>query len=144
MKTDRLSIRVTEEEKKISLEADKYSMSTSEYVVSAVKEKMQVDKINDSQSKFLKLFDVAFQKAFDPYFKRIMVINNRIEFNTRWQLKQQDIFMQHLKVPQTKEDLNNFGKMSYVYNNSSFEITSLYNGEYLLRNFLITLFHIIN
>ena len=40
MKTDRLSIRVTEEEKKeISLEADKYSMSTSEYVVSAVKEK---------------------------------------------------------------------------------------------------------
>lgn len=130
--------------KKISLEADKYSMSTSEYVISAVKEKMQVDKINDSQSKFLKLFDVAFQKAFDPYFKRIMVINNRIEFNARWQLKQQDIFMQHLKVPQTKEDLNNFDKMSYVYNNSSFEITSLYNGEYLLRNFLITLFHIIN
>lgn len=107
MKSDRLSIRVTEEEKKeICLEADKYSMSTSEYVVSAVKEKMEVDKINDSQSKFLKLFDVAFQKAFDPYFKRIMVINNRIEFNTRWQLKQQDIFMQHLKFPQNKEDLN--------------------------------------
>ena len=107
MKTDRLSIRVTEDEKKeISLEADKYSMSTSEYVVSAVKEKMQIDKINDSQSKFLKLFDIAFQKAFDPYFKRLMVVNNRIEFNTRWQLKQQDIFMQHLKVPQTKEDLN--------------------------------------
>lgn len=107
MKSDRLSIRVTEEEKKeICLEADKYSMSTSEYVLSAVKEKMEVDKINDSQSKFLKLFDVAFQKAFDPYFKRIMVINNRIEFNTRWQLKQQDIFMQHLKVPQNKEDLN--------------------------------------
>ena len=107
MKSDRLSIRVTEEEKKeICLEADKYSMSTSEYVVSAVKEKMEVDKINDSQSKFLKLFDVAFQKAFDPYFKRIMVINNRIEFNTRWQLKQKDIFMQHLKVPQNKEDLN--------------------------------------
>ena len=107
MKSDRLSIRVTEEEKKeICLEADKYSMSTSEYVVSAVKEKMEVDKINDSQSKFLKLFDVAFQKAFDPYFKRIMVINNRIEFNTRLQLKQQDIFMQHLKVPQNKEDLN--------------------------------------
>lgn len=107
MKSDRLSIRVTEEEKKeICLEADKYSMSTSEYVVSAVKEKMEVDKINDSQSRFLKLFDVAFQKAFDPYFKRIMVINNRIEFNTRWQLKQQDIFMQHLKVPQNKEDLN--------------------------------------
>lgn len=107
MKSERLSIRVSEDEKKeISLEANKYSMSTSEYVVSAVKEKMQIDKINDSQSKFLKLFDVAFQKTFDPYFKRLMVVNNRIEFNTRWQLKQQDIFMQHLKVPQTKEDLN--------------------------------------
>lgn len=35
-----------------------------------------------------------------------MVALNRSDFNTRWLLKQQDIFMQHLKVPQTMEDLN--------------------------------------
>lgn len=39
-----------------------------------------------------------------------------------------------------KVDLNNFDKMSYVYNNSSFELTSLYNGgtfiEELLNNSL--------
>lgn len=39
-----------------------------------------------------------------------------------------------------KVDLNNFDKMSYVYNNSNFEITSLYNGgrfiEKLLNNYL--------
>ena len=34
------------------------------------------------------------------------MFQNKIEFNTRWLLKQQDIFMQHLKVPQTKEELN--------------------------------------
>lgn len=39
-----------------------------------------------------------------------------------------------------KVDLNNFDKLSYVYNNGSFELISLYNGgtfiEELLNNFL--------
>lgn len=39
-----------------------------------------------------------------------------------------------------KVDLNNFNKLSYMYNNGSFEITSLYNGgtfiEELLNNSL--------
>ena len=37
-------------------------------------------------------------------------------------------------------DLNNFDKLSYVYNNGNFELTSLYNGgtfiEELLNNSL--------
>lgn len=81
-------------------------MNTSEFVYQAVIEKMQTNKINDSQSQFLGLFDVAFKKSSDSYFKQLMLVLNRIEFNTRWLLKQQDIFMQHLKVPQTKEELN--------------------------------------
>jgi hypothetical protein len=81
-------------------------MNTSEFVYQAVKEKMQTTKLNDSQSQFINLFDVAFKKSFEPYFKQIMLVQNKIEFNTRWLLKQQDIFMQHLKVPQTKEELN--------------------------------------
>jgi hypothetical protein len=75
-------------------------------VYQAVMEKMQTNKLNDSQSQFVNLFDVAFKKSFEPYFKQIMLVQNKIEFNTRWLLKQQDIFMQHLKVPQTKEELN--------------------------------------
>lgn len=107
MKTDRITIRVTEDEKKeISVVADKLKMNTSEYVYSAIMDKMQVDKLNDSQGKFLTLFDTSFKRSYDPYQKHLLVILNRIEFNTRWLLKQQDIFMQHLKVPQTKDDLN--------------------------------------
>jgi len=107
MKTDRITIRVSEEEKKeIGITADKLNMNTSEYVYSAIMDKMQVDKLNDSQSKFLNLFDTSFKRSYDPYQKHLLVILNRIEFNTRWLLKQQDIFMQHLKVPQTKDDLN--------------------------------------
>lgn len=85
--------------------AEKQNMNVSEFVYLAVKEKMQIDKLNDSQSQFLNLFDVAFKKSFDSYFKQLMVVQNRTEFNSRWLLKQQDIFMQHLKIPQTKEDL---------------------------------------
>jgi len=107
MKTDRITIRVSEEEKKeINLVAEKYKMNTSEYIYSAIKNRMEVDKLNDSQGQFLKLFDTAFKRSYEPYQKHLLVILNRIEFNTRWLLKQQDIFMQHLKVPQTKDELN--------------------------------------
>lgn len=81
-------------------------MRTSEFIHQAIREKMQTNKLNDSQSQFLNLFDVAFKKSFESFFKQLMVVQNRIEFNSRWLLKQQDIFMQHLKVPSTKEELN--------------------------------------
>lgn len=81
-------------------------MNVSEFVYQAVLEKMQSTKLNDSQKQFVDLFDVAFKKSYDLYFKQLMVVLNRIDFNNRWSLKQQDIFMQHLKVPQTKEELN--------------------------------------
>lgn len=81
-------------------------MNVSEFVYQAVLEKMQSTKLNDSQKQFVDLFDVAFKKSYDLYFKQSMVVLNRIDFNSRWALKQQDIFMQHLKVPQTKEELN--------------------------------------
>ena len=107
MKSDRITIRVTEDEKKeISVLAEKSKMNTSEYVYSAIIDKMQVEKLSDSQSQFLSLFDTAFKRSYDSFQKHLLVILNRIEFNTRWLLKQQDIFMQHLKVPQTKDELN--------------------------------------
>ena len=107
MKSDRITIRVTEDEKKeISVVADKLKMNTSEYVYSAIMDKIQVDKLNDSQGQFLNLFDTSFKRSYEPFQKHLLVILNRIEFNTRWLLKQQDIFMQHLKVPQTKDELN--------------------------------------
>lgn len=80
-------------------------MTPSEFIYTAVHEKMNIDKISDSQSQFFSLFDMAFKKSFESYFKQLLVVLNRTEFNTRWLLKQQDIFMQQLKVPQTMEDL---------------------------------------
>lgn len=106
-KDDRITIRVTNDEKKeIELFADKYKMNTSEFSIRAIKEKMEKDKLSDSQEQFLNVFDIAFRKTFDSFFKQIMVVLNRTEINTRWSIKQQDIFMQHLKVPQTREELH--------------------------------------
>lgn len=85
--------------------ASKLGMTPSEFIYTAVHEKMNIDKISDSQSQFFSLFDMAFKKSFESYFKQLLVVLNRTEFNTRWLLKQQDIFMQQLKVPQTMEDL---------------------------------------
>ena len=107
MKDERITIRLTEEEKKeVILVADKYKMNITQFVKSAIKEKVETEKLSDSQEQFISIFDVAFKKSMDSFFKQQMVIMNRIEFNTRWSIKQQDIFMQHLKVPQTKEELH--------------------------------------
>lgn len=107
MKEERITIRLTSDEKKdVTLMADKYKMNTSQFVYNAIKEKMETEKLNDSQEQFITIFDIAHKKSFEPYFKQLIVLMNRIEFNTRWAIKQQDIFMQHLKVPQTKEELN--------------------------------------
>lgn len=80
-------------------------MKLSEFVYQAVLEKMQESRLNDSQLQFINLFDISFKKAFDSYFKQLMVVLNRNEFNSKCILKQNDIFMQHLKVPQTMEEL---------------------------------------
>lgn len=107
MKDERITIRLTEDEKKeVVLIADKYKMNITQFVKSAIKEKVETEKLSDSQEQFISIFDVAFKKSMDSFFKQQMVVMNRIEFNTRWAIKQQDIFMQNLKVPQTKDDLS--------------------------------------
>ena len=72
----------------------------------SIKEKMEIDKLNDSQEQFMQLFDIAFKKSFDAFFKQLMVVINRIEFNSRWSIKQTDIFMNQLKIPQTEDELS--------------------------------------
>ena len=97
MKEDRITIRVTPEDKKeIELLADKHKMNISRFIYSTIKEKMEIDK----------LFDIAFKKSFDAFFKQLMVVINRIEFNSRWSIKQTDIFMNQLKIPQTEDELS--------------------------------------
>lgn len=106
-KDDRITIRVTSDEKKeIELFAEKYKMNTSEFVSKATKEKMENEKLTASQEQFLNVFDIAFKQSFNSYFKQMMVVLNRTELNSRWAIKQQDIFMHHLKIPQTREELN--------------------------------------
>ena len=85
MKEERITIRVTPEDKKeIELLADKYKMNVSR----------------------LELFDIAFKKSFDTFFKQLMVVLNRVEFNSRWSIKQTDIFMNQLKIPQSRDELS--------------------------------------
>lgn len=107
MKNERITIRVSEDEKKeINVLADKLNMNTSEYVYNAIKDKMNSGRLSESDEKIVTLFDKSFTQSYEPYQKHLISILNRIDFNARLLIKQQDIFMQHLKVPQTKEELN--------------------------------------
>lgn len=106
MKVERVTIRIDDELKKeLDVYAGRYEMNTSEFINSAIKEKIETDKLTDSQQNFLRLFDVAFKQSYESFFKQMMVVLNRCEFNTRWAIKQQDIFMGNLKVPQEKNEV---------------------------------------
>ena len=74
MKDERITIRVTEDEKKeINVMADKYKMNISQFIHNAIKEKMETEKLSDSQERFLNLFDIAYKKSNESYFKQLMV-----------------------------------------------------------------------
>ncbi|MBO6195365.1 MAG: CopG family transcriptional regulator [Bacilli bacterium] len=106
MKSDRITIRINEDLKKeLNVLADKYKMNLSQFVSMAINEKLETDKLSDSQLQFIQLFETAFKQSYDPFFKQMMVVLNRCDFNTRWAIKQQDIFMGQLKIPQTRDGL---------------------------------------
>lgn len=52
-------------------------MNASEFVYVAVKEKMETNKLSDSQSQFINLFDTAFKNVYDMFHKQLMVVINR-------------------------------------------------------------------
>lgn len=106
MKNEILTIRVTPEKKEqIKLNAKNLHQNTSEYILDCVNQKEQLQNINESQQQFLNLFEVAFEKSNDPYYKKIMVLLNKINFNLSWLIKTQSLFMKQLKIPQTREDV---------------------------------------
>lgn len=106
MKSERITIRVSEDEKKeINVLADKLSMNTSEYIYNAIKDKMDSGRLSESDEKLINIFNTSFKQIYEPYQRHLLLVLNRLDFNTRLLIKQQDIFMQHLKVPQTKEEL---------------------------------------
>ena len=106
-KHERITFRLNDKEKEeILLYSKKENISVSDYVYQAVMEKMKNNKLNDSQSALINVLDIGLTKSLDNYSKRLIVILNRIDFNLKWLLKQQDIFMQQLRIPQTKEELS--------------------------------------
>ena len=81
-------------------------MNLSEFITKAIKEVMQTNKLTDSQLKFTELFEATFKMVFETYFKQIMIVLNRIDLNSKISIKQQDFFMQQLKIPQTMDELD--------------------------------------
>jgi len=106
MKSEILTIRVSEEQKEeIKLDAKKMNQHVSEYILGCVKDKKELSDLNDSQGQFLNLFDIAFKKSYDSYFKREMLLLNKINFNLALLVNAQNIFMKQLKIPQNRDDV---------------------------------------
>lgn len=106
IKNERITFRVSETEKEeIILNAKKEKMGISEYIVSCIKDKQELTDLTDSQGQFLTLFDTAYKKSSSANLKRIMVLLNKINFNTEVLIKIMDIFMKQLKVPQDKDSV---------------------------------------
>ena len=106
LKNEIINLRVSSKEKyEITTFAESNSMNVSEFISLAIKEKMQTNKLMDSQAKLINVLEIGFKQSFEPFFKRLMAILNTIDFNSKILIKQQDIFMYQLKVTQAMEEI---------------------------------------
>lgn len=106
MLDERISLRVTNDFKnKLSLVAKEEDLSISQYIMSVLEKELERKNLVDSQSQFLELFDVAFKRSIDSYFNQLMLVLNKNNFNTECHLKQTDLFMKQLKIPQNRDDV---------------------------------------
>jgi len=111
LKNERITIRASEEfKRKLEILAKKENKSLSLFVHDYLKEKVENEGLNDSQGQFLKLFDVAFKRSYEPFHKQQMLVLNKNNFNGKWLLETINLFMKHLKIPQTKDEV----KTSFV------------------------------
>ena len=106
IKNEILTLRVsTKERNDITTFAENNNMSVSEFMYLAIKEKLQTNKLMDSQAKLINVLETGFKQSYEPFFKRLMAILNTIDFNSKVLIKQQDIFMYQLKVTQAMEEI---------------------------------------
>ena len=79
MRNTHITFRVTESEKEaIVLEAKNQSMGLTEYILSCIKDKQELTDLNDSQGQFLNLFDTAYKRSADPFFKQEMSVLKKL------------------------------------------------------------------
>lgn len=106
MKSERVSVRVSEEfKKRLEILSSKENKTLSLFIYDCLKDRIENDGLNDSQGQFLKLFDIAFKKSFEPYHNKEMIVLNKNNINTECLIEVLDLFMKHLKVPQTKDEV---------------------------------------
>ena len=106
MRDERLSLRVSQDFKnRLSLVAKENEQNVTEFVINVLEKELEQRNILESQSQFLELFDVAFKRSFDDYFKQLMLLLNKYDFNSQCIIKQVDLFMKQLKIPQTREEI---------------------------------------
>lgn len=111
MKNNRITFRVSDDLKnQLTLEANKINMNVSEYVDKAVNEKINNNKLNDSQEQFVNLFDVSFIRSYESYYNKQLRILNSIDYNIKTLLEILDVFMYHVNVPNERKDI----MVSYV------------------------------
>lgn len=106
MKSEKITIRINEDLKRsVNLLATNNNQSMSEFILEAVKDRVELVSISESQAQFIELFKIAFESSYEKYFKQLMLVLNRNCFNSQWLLKQNDLFYKHLKIPQTRDEI---------------------------------------
>ena len=106
MKDDRITFRLTKEQKeRLVYNAKKENMGISEYIISCIKDRNELNDLNDSEGQFLRLFDTAYNKSSSIQNKKTMVLLNKINFNVEVLIRVMNTFMKQLKIPQNKDDV---------------------------------------
>lgn len=81
-------------------------MKLSTYLKTLIRNNVEEENLNDSQTRFIELFDIAHKKAYDIKHKELKVLLNRLSINLSQVINSLDIFYRYVKIPQEKQEIS--------------------------------------
>jgi hypothetical protein len=85
--------------------ANKNDLDLSKYIKKLLDEQLEMNGFIDGEKKFLKLFEIAFETYYEPYYDKIMRILNIISIDIKTVIEQNNIMYKYLDFPQEKGEI---------------------------------------
>ncbi len=106
MREEQINFRCkTDIKNEISIASEKAKMSRTDFILSAVMDKIKMTQLLDSEQKFLDLFELGFKTYYEPYFHRLVQNQRNILFDTKTIIEQNNLFYKHVEIVQERDEI---------------------------------------
>ena len=106
MREEQINFRCkTDIKNEINMASEKAQMSRTEFILSAVMDKIKMNQLLDSEQKFLSLFELGFQTYYEPYFHRLVQNQRSIMLDAKTIIEQNNLFYKNVEMVQERDNM---------------------------------------